>query len=174
MIQFKLMKKDEEIYKKEIGNLTGKIPFIISGCAAPFSIYCLIVGFLFTDKEVLRLGFESLVLTVIMLAVGIIIVLRIRKDISKAFADCNEIQFSMELIGGNCVVINSTKNKRGVITRQDVKKLFVLKNTAILKQKNSKMLFCPKSEEIIQFLSDWIADEKKIAYRHKKTLKKTK
>ena len=80
----------------------------------------------------------------------------------------------MELIGGNCVVINSTKNKRGVITRQDVKKLFVLKNTAILKQKNSKMLFCPNSEEIIQFLSDWIADEKKIAYRHKKTLKKTK
>ena len=160
MIEYKIEREKEEIYKKELCWYQRKVPFIVSGCTVPFIVYFLIIGFV-VDKEALSYGFGWLAVSSLIFIKGVMNGNAIKRELSTIFDGFDEIYYSIELYYGVYCINNITKNYNGSFPSRDVKKVIVSKNIIIVNLAKNAYEFFPKRDDILKLFEQFIKPGKK-------------
>lgn len=151
MINFSHNENDKRIRTKEIVLSQIKPCLIIGIGSLLFTIYFLLIGYLF-DSEALSLGYPLLFITIFMIAVSISTYYRYKKAIELNFsktAKDNAINYTIEK-KGNCYKILCLENNKVVeFHKEDISKIYFMKNLIIVKLQSKKIIDFPNKKNIL-------------------------
>jgi|SRR5690554_1412485 len=151
MISFSYNENDIKIRIKEIVLSQIKPCLIIGIVSLPFTIYFLLIGYLI-ESEALLYGYSSLFITVFMIVVSILIYYRYKKAIELNFsktAKDNVINYTIEQ-SGNCYKVLCLENNKAVeFHKEDISKIYFMKNLIIVKLRSKKIIDFPNKKNIL-------------------------
>lgn len=152
MINFSYNENDKKIRIKEIVLSQIKPCLIIGIGSLIFTIYFLLIGYLFDDSEALSFGYPLLFITVFMTVVSISTYYRYKKAIELNFsktAKDNVINYTIEK-NENCYKILCLENNKAVeFYRKDIRKIYFMKNLIIVKLQSKKIIDFPNKKNIL-------------------------
>lgn len=151
MISFSHNENDKKVRIKEIVLSQIKPSLIIGIGSLLFTIYFLLIGYLF-DSKALSFGYPLLFITVFMIVVSISTYYRYKKAIELNFsknAKDNIINYTIEK-NGNCYKILCLENNKAVeFHKKDISKIYFMKNLIIVKLQSKNIIDFPNKKNIL-------------------------
>ena len=154
MVQYEITKADKNLYKRDFCRYYSKKAFIISACFIPYTVFLLFVGY-FSDAQALMYAYGFLSVSLFAFAFGCTAVLKVNRQFSNMFNECDEMHYCVELKDRVCTVKNITQENQIWFDCANVKRISKLKHIIIVKLKNNKIIFFPKTKDTENFFTIW-------------------
>ena len=153
MIKYSITKNDIKTQATALAVFKLKPLLIIGAVALPLSIYFLIVGYTSSEAEVLKMGYSSLLISVLAVVYFVAQYSVFNKALLAHFeknAEDDKVEYSIAKIEGN-IEIARTSDKFSFAT-VDIEKVSCTKTNIIVRLGNKKFLAFPKQEDILKLL----------------------
>lgn len=150
MLKYSINASDLKIRIKEIGLSQIRHFLIIGGISAIFTIYFLVVGFLF-DKEMLINGFSLLFISVFMVVIAVIVYNRYKQQAIEIFkkSAVNGVVDYIVIKQNDVIQIDCVSTKRICsFNLRDIYKIYFMKNVIVVKLKSKKIVDLPNIPKI--------------------------
>ena len=158
MIKYSFNKNDIDKRVKDLTISQIKTNIIIEIISFIFLAYFLITGFLtkfLYYKDNLPFIISLTVICVIMLIVSLKIFFMFKAQIKEFYnkSENDTVQYTIEKINDEYIVNNLENESITRFRKSDVKKMYILKNSIIIKLQNKNIIDVPKNKEILDLLS---------------------
>ncbi len=153
MIKYSITKNDIKTQATTLAVFKLKPLLIIGAVALPLSIYFLIVGYASSEAEALKMGYPSLLISVLAVVMFVAQYSAFNKALLAHFeknAEDDKVEYSIAKIEGN-IEIACTSDKFSFAT-VDIEKVSCTKNNIIVRLGNKMLLAFPKQEDIFKLL----------------------
>ena len=157
MIEYSKTESDIKQRIKELSWMNGRLFVWFAICVLPFSAYFFIAGILDNASEAITMGFQTLTMAAVLLAVYITIYVKTQKAVTLNFdklAEENKIDFTLEKVD-DCTLqfTRLTDGETMLVNILDIKSIKRLKTINVIILKNKKMIDLPKRPDIDEMIS---------------------
>lgn len=157
MIEYSKYASDTKSRIRELTWMHGR-PFIISAaCVFPISVYFFLAGILDNATEAVTMGFQTLTMVAVLLAVYVTLYVKTKKAVTLNFdklAEDNKIDFTLEKIDDSTLQFTRLSDGQTIsVNILDIKSIKRLKTINVIILKNKKMIDLPKRPDIDKMIS---------------------